>query len=77
MQKKQRGRKASNTAALHSVILEPIYLGKLSLYNELTTLDYGQARSFILNCVAIASLIRSLNTKQEARDQLDELSVEI
>ena len=56
---------------LGNVKIELIYLGKLALYNGLTTLDYGRARDFILNCVGAASLIRSLKKQQEV-SQIDE-----
>jgi len=60
--KKSKGRK-SNAGDTQSLLLELIYLGKISLYNGLTTIDHSRARSFILNCVAAASLIRCLDAR--------------
>lgn len=64
---KRSKRRSAKPSELNAVLLDLIYLGKISLYNGLTTLDHSRARSFLLNCVASASLIRSL----EVRDLSD------
>lgn len=59
---KKSSRAKSKKVALNAISIELIYLGKISMYNSLSTLDYSRARDFILNCVGAASLIRTLNT---------------
>jgi hypothetical protein len=70
--KKSKGRK-SKISETHNVLLELIYLGKISLYNGLTTIDHNRARSFLLNCVAGASLIRCLDPKYLSEFDDDDL----
>jgi len=46
--------------------LDLIYLGHLVFYNNLQTPDQGKLRNFILNCVALASLIRAVPVMEVA-----------
>ena len=63
IEKKSKSRKSSSANHSQNALLELIYLGKIALYNGLTTLDHNRARSFLLNCVAAASLIRCLDAR--------------
>lgn len=60
--KVNKSKKAIN-APYQSVKVELIYLGKMDFYNELSVVDHRRAYNFILNCVALASLVRGLTAK--------------
>ena len=69
--RKSRSKSAKSNAT--PVLLEMIYLGRLALYNRLSTLDYNRTRDFILNCVGVASLLRTLKQNQKSDISKDEL----
>ena len=50
--------KNSAKSTLNEVLLDLIYLGRISFYNDLKTPDQSKMREFILNCVAASTLIR-------------------
>jgi len=52
--------------------LDLIYLGHLVFYNNLQTPDQGKLRNFILNCVALASLIRAVPVVEVAPPEEEE-----
>lgn len=59
-------------ANLQSLNLDLIYLGHLVFYNNLQTPDQGKLRNFILNCVALASLIRAVPVMEVAPPEEEE-----
>ena len=64
IEKKNRS-KSKKAVPTQAVKLELVYLGKFALFNGLSTLDYGRARDFLLNCVGAASLLRALKVMQK------------
>lgn len=64
IEKKNRS-KSKKAVPTQEVKLELVYLGKFALFNGLSTLDYGRARDFLLNCVGAASLLRALTIMQK------------
>lgn len=64
IEKKNRS-KSKKAIPTQGVKLELVYLGKFALFNGLSTLDYGRARDFLLNCVGAASLLRALKVMQK------------
>lgn len=60
--KKNKSKKAASKPK-ESVKIDLIYLGKMSFYNQLSMVDHRRANNFLLNCVALASLIRGLTAK--------------
>ena len=64
MKRKNRS-KSKKAIPTQAVKLELVYLGKFALFNSLSTLDYGRARDFLLNCVGAASLLRALKVMQK------------
>lgn len=73
---KRASRSKSARPQTNSISLEVIYLGRIALYNQLSTLDNGRARDFILNCVGVASLLRTLKQTQNQLQAEDEPSSE-
>jgi hypothetical protein len=60
--KTNKSKKAAK-APYQPVKIEMIYLGKMDFYNELSVVDHRRAYNFILNCVALSSLVRGLTAK--------------
>ena len=68
---KRASRAKTARPSRHPVNLEVIYLGRIALYNQLSTLDHGRARDFILNCIGVASLLRTLKQTQQQSATLE------
>lgn len=69
---RKRSTKAKDAQEDQQHTLDLIYLGHLVFYNNLQTPDQGKLRNFILNCVALASLIRAVPVVEVAPPEEEE-----
>ena len=53
------------------VVIETIYLGHMLFYNQYNIANRERVGEFLLNCVAIASLLRTLDEKSKGKPSVE------